>query len=212
MKKIIMFTLAAVITLFSLSLSYSAGPSDWDWGDGGHSKPSNPYESEISPSYPGDTRTDEPSLADKVPGSSSSGSSGTTPSTPAPTVPSVADGTIEDGIPKLPSWAEKVEPSVGSRDSISGVDSGFTYGNVTEAANNRLEPAKNVFFMVCKALFPLSILVIIGLCMFCRNEKKFALYIAMAGSVTLATFIVLLLQNGTIDHVIKLILKSLGMS
>lgn len=91
MKKIIMFTLAAVITLSSLSLSYSAGPSDWDWGDGGHSEPSNPYESEISPSYPGDTRTDEPSLADKVPGSSSSGSSGTTSFTPAPTVPSVAD-------------------------------------------------------------------------------------------------------------------------
>ena len=71
---------------------------------------------------------------------------------------------------------------------------------------------KNVFFMVCKALFPLSILVIIGLCMFCRNDKKFAFYIAMAGSVTLTTFIVLLLQNGTIDRVIELILKSLGMS
>lgn len=118
-----------------------------------------------------------------------------------------------EDVTHLPGWADKFTTGpIGSPSTPSGIESGFTYDSAADAANERLAPVQNFFVSTCKALFPLSILIIIILCVFCHNDRKFTLYITIAGSVTLVSLIVILIQNGTINRLIEIILKSLGMS
>lgn len=206
MKKIILSVLTAFIIIFSFNLSYSTSISaDWDWTLDGklHSVPTDPSEPTLPPSYPGDTRDDKHTLTDKT---------DKTPETPT-TSPSPSPSPV----PSVPSGAAEIESSSHSwigepseKTSTSGFESGFTYGNVDQAANDRIAPIKNLFASLCIVLFPLSLLAILFLCIFAHNEKKFLLYIGIAGTVTLTTFIVILIQNNFIDNFIKAILKSLG--
>lgn len=209
MKKLFTFVFAVFTSIFTITLSFSADiPSDWDWTshEGFHSELTDPSEPTLSPSYPGDTRTDKHTLADTIPETSSSDF---VEDSSASTVPSETP-TVET----TPDWWGLAEDSESSarKTTSSDLESGFTYGNVSQAAFDRIASLKNLFVSFCIALFPVSILAIIILCMFAHNEKKFTTYLAIAGSVTLTTFIVILLQYNLIDRVIEIILQSLGMS
>lgn len=70
-----------------------------------------------------------------------------------------------------------------------------------DTANNRLNPAISFIVTLSKALCPLSMLVIIALLLFSRNEKNVGLYLKILSIIFFATLIILLIGNGTVNSV-----------
>lgn len=63
---------------------------------------------------------------------------------------------------------------------------------------------------LCLALFPLSLLILLALIIFCRNDKKMAGYIYFCGVVCVATLVVLLIDSGSVIELLESLANSIS--
>lgn len=90
----------------------------------------------------------------------------------------------------------------GSGDFVA--DSGSSgLAEVGEKVVSTASAGEDMLVKICLALFPISLLVLIILMLFTKNDKKFAGYMWFAGAVCLCTLAVLLVENGTALHLLE---------